>query len=812
MFHMYHPLTTLMSQNFSKRKARRLTPPSDDDGIVIPEDPHASPPPSQVQPIVRQAVGFGSSLESAATIPMYKATVAEQSGDRYLLGMVIGQPQSFAPLNDFHDLENPAQPMQDLQFRFSAYQPSVQGASSSGVAGPSKGKGKLKGSAGRKKKGDEPFAGQVDKFRVSYNMGFTLPSSMGHGKGGSSSPHFTSDTLDTDSTMTSPHPSVPNVVRDYSRFFSSPAPVGSSYSPEPAAATPSKGKGKARAESKSKSKTSNRTTSKSTTKNGTTLSARQLEKQPMRGEVPSRPSSGDHSKPDSITMSARQLEKQPMRGEVASPAPSHDQSKTDYTKYYRYDYDRQKLITPDYRPAPPSEHGSQVSPQIHSPVPGSNGYGYAPPVPAGSSVASSRPSTASGDVMPSSGETERRGSVSSRPGYTRPRLVTLLIDDLRSGKLDKQIAEVHVPLKRHEDPDSGYWADAKDVAEQLQAGPSRIDGPARVFALRGEYRHFFLRVSEENVDTINISKAHLAVEKQLSMNVYVETLPGSSVQIPPRPRLPQEITLAEDLASIANYDAQSAYTAVGSIANSILPPKRRRGTANGSYNTSGQQQHQAIAYGPSGSGAQIDGRPPSPNLYQSSLSGTPSKKPKTSGYQGAQPSSSHVQGPSSSRQSAGSAQSAADRDRITQAIADWVKPHIEEHPDWEDYMKSKAIATCVSTVYRQFKFVQGRIDFWHGATTPPDLPVAPKAKIGPTHVLRAMKLTTDWGAQCSEAMRFIGYYGPDGTRYIDSRVGDLLGEHPRNGPLPQGDAVKRLLHLLREIHNDWTTEHPEDAE
>ncbi|TFK53996.1 hypothetical protein OE88DRAFT_1140532 [Heliocybe sulcata] len=92
--------------------------------------------------------------------------------------------------------------------------------------------------------------------------------------------------------------------------------------------------------------------------------------------------------------------------------------------------------------------------------------------------------------------------------------------------------------------------------------------------------------------------------------------------------------------------------------------------------------------------------------------------------------------PSSSRQSAGSAQSAADRDRI-------VKSHIEEHPDWEDYMKS----TCVSTVYRQFKFVQGRIDFWHGATTPPDLPVAPKAKIGPTHVLRAMKLTTDWGAR-----------------------------------------------------------------
>ena len=62
-------------------------------------------------------------------------------------------------------------------------------------------------------------------------------------------------------------------------------------------------------------------------------------------------------------------------------------------------------------------------------------------------------------------------SRSVTPG-TKPRMVTLLIEDRRHGT--DELAEVRVPLKA---AGEGYlWADAKDVCVALQSGPSRIDG------------------------------------------------------------------------------------------------------------------------------------------------------------------------------------------------------------------------------------------------------------------------------------------------------------------------------------------------
>src|SRR6266852_4701412 len=62
-------------------------------------------------------------------------------------------------------------------------------------------------------------------------------------------------------------------------------------------------------------------------------------------------------------------------------------------------------------------------------------------------------------------------SRSVTPG-TKPRMITLLIEDRRHGT--DELAEVHVPLKT---AGEGYlWADAKDVCVALQSGPSRING------------------------------------------------------------------------------------------------------------------------------------------------------------------------------------------------------------------------------------------------------------------------------------------------------------------------------------------------
>lgn len=62
-------------------------------------------------------------------------------------------------------------------------------------------------------------------------------------------------------------------------------------------------------------------------------------------------------------------------------------------------------------------------------------------------------------------------------------MVTLLMEDVRSGVADPQLAEVKVPLRVASDPEDGFWADAADICDALQSGPSRIDGchsPIRV--------------------------------------------------------------------------------------------------------------------------------------------------------------------------------------------------------------------------------------------------------------------------------------------------------------------------------------------
>lgn len=118
------------------------------------------------------------------------------------------------------------------------------------------------------------------------------------------------------------------------------------------------------------------------------------------------------------------------------------------------------------------------------------------------------------------------------------RIVTVLIQDIRSGVTDHQLAEVKVPLKPSDIPPDGFWADARDISEQLQASASRIDGPARAYTLRGKYRQFFLRVSADNVDEFR--SANVIIQSDRTLDVVVEMLrpPGAA---PVVPKIPKEL-------------------------------------------------------------------------------------------------------------------------------------------------------------------------------------------------------------------------------------------------------------------------------
>ncbi|KAH8119388.1 hypothetical protein DFH11DRAFT_1501568 [Phellopilus nigrolimitatus] len=101
--------------------------------------------------------------------------------------------------------------------------------------------------------------------------------------------------------------------------------------------------------------------------------------------------------------------------------------------------------------------------------------------------------------------------------------MTILIEDTRMECDEPSLVEVRIPLQPAKD--GSFWADAVDVCKHLQTGPSRIDGPAKVYCFRGHgprgrFRQYFLRISAENID--NFVSANLYVTAKRILRVVVE--------------------------------------------------------------------------------------------------------------------------------------------------------------------------------------------------------------------------------------------------------------------------------------------------
>lgn len=180
-----------------------------------------------------------------------------------------------------------------------------------------------------------------------------------------------------------------------------------------------------------------------------------------------------------------------------APAPASQ-------RYYRHDYDRQRShSSAQYSPQVTSQPVLQQPVQIlHNPhnlvpaylsphhsehsgrQPASSSEGASPSPPRRRSKGSRRheapphnqalsehhPSRASDKSTTETPQVIRAESTSKHP----VRMLTLLIEDLRTG--ESQLAEIKVPLRPSLQPGDGFWADAQDVCNLLQAGPSRIDG------------------------------------------------------------------------------------------------------------------------------------------------------------------------------------------------------------------------------------------------------------------------------------------------------------------------------------------------
>ncbi|KAG8214023.1 hypothetical protein J3R82DRAFT_10778 [Butyriboletus roseoflavus] len=334
------------------------------------------------------------------------------------------------------------------------------------------------------------------------------------------------------------------------------------------------------------------------------------------------------------------------------------------------------------------------------------------------------------------------------------RMVTLLIEDMRSGVPDSQLAEVKVPLRVADDPDDGFWADAVEICNTLQNGPSRIDGPAKVYTMRGRFRQFFMRVDQ--FDQLQVQSAHLGVSKERTLSVFVESVStvalmglenASNVSHQPVPQgqLPRPPALSLDVRPVYNSGSE-------------------REDMSSSSSTSYQPRYSLVTR-----------RDSNGTIIEKQLRQGREEKDVT----GLRESSWHDRYTSSSQRVLTPpipGRLADTQEEKDEAIANYIRSHIENHPGWIEYMQSKARPQRVSEVLKQYTFVEDRVRELIGRKTPAHWDGAPNSYVEKEHVWRVLKLDTKWGKECEETLVLVMFYGKNGSRYEDSRVVDMIND------------------------------------
>ncbi|KAF5317211.1 hypothetical protein D9611_003983 [Ephemerocybe angulata] len=336
----------------------------------------------------------------------------------------------------------------------------------------------------KKKKKADPYAGQSGRFRLeAYDAtpAGAPPTQSGAG------PYSSSFRATQPPAHRSESPAVRMEPYRYASTASETVHTQSERSISPPAPKPSRGSNK----SKDSAKSRNRTTTQSQSR------------QPYVD-------AHTHSRVPSTTPAPASITD---HGPSPPPPPSSGSRNT----HYRRDYETGRKLQPSdlESTAGPSRSGRQS----HS--------SSSPDLP-----------TSSVPTSPNPNRGHSEGSNGNRKKQRNVKLVTIFAQDIRSGVVDDQLIEVMVPLRPPPDPSDGWFADAKDLIEQWQKSPSRIDGPARVYTMRGKYRQMLLRVSDSNVD--DYTSTNVLVNGKLEVNVVIEDLPTPG-QRPARPQVPLDL-------------------------------------------------------------------------------------------------------------------------------------------------------------------------------------------------------------------------------------------------------------------------------
>ncbi|KAJ7703093.1 hypothetical protein B0H17DRAFT_86354 [Mycena rosella] len=398
---------------------------------------------------------------------------------------------------------------------------------------------------------------------------------------------------------------------------------------------------------------------------------------------------------------------------------------------------------------------------------------------------------------PSPRESPRQLPASKRTNIPT-RLVTILIEDMRGDVADPQLVEVRVVLRDSEDTvKDGYWANAEDICKTLQASPSRIDGPAKVYALRGKYRHLILKVTADNVD--ELVTANVVVNPDRTLDVIVET--GLPPAMPPRAQ--RQFSESDRFMS---PQAVVQFPHVGAGARFPTPQehgsrKRRRSPPHDLRASSRQWSPSTLASSPRGSPS----RGPSTS-YQTSLNtGTPDARMQFPTHHPAPPPNRYSperfkpQDPSGTESS-----ESEDEADIHASVSEEVDKLIQDEPSWTDYFRVSAKPRSAPVVLKEYAIVQGFVDNWVGK------PVPSGALIEKSHIAQALQIEEQDRARymldCGETLRLMALYGPEGQRLQDPEVVEKANDD--SDPAYNTKPIKRLLKLLRQVDDRWVAANP----
>ncbi|PFH50923.1 hypothetical protein AMATHDRAFT_3549 [Amanita thiersii Skay4041] len=394
-------------------------------------------------------------------------------------------------------------------------------------------------------------------------------------------------------------------------------------------------------------------------------------------------------------------------------------------------------------------------------------------------------------------------SPAKRPGFNN-RMITILIHDIRSGRTDRQLAEVTIPVKMADDPQDGFWADAKDISEKLQSSPSRIDGPARVYTLRGKYRQIFLRVSSENHD--NYNSANIGISPDRTLDVVVEKPPQPG-HYPSSPKIPTELlppSPEEDDTSLSDVSS-----GVDDPSNRLVPVQKSK-----KWGVQKRQPSHSPSIDSSDEEVETRGEKRGNTMMVRKKPRKRSREVTSISVLDRLPSFKKRNNPIGVRtltqmsfdQTRGydSPTSDADPSTLHDMIVRAVEIIIQKQPQWS-YLASWRMSS-LPNMLKAYEFIQHMMDELVGEIAPFR---SKTHEIRKSHVLTALRVEPKLGSDCTETLKLLGLYGEKGIRCQDSRVVEMINrQEPQK---PNVKPHKQLLRLLRSINTEWEKEHGEDS-